>query len=83
MQNTFSQASKVPIVYYSPTSVKKSKVQSLFSDSPNHLTVIPYKIKVEKRITYLQDHRTYITNPNCHNEEILDQSNTKTQLGKF
>ena len=37
-----------------------SKVQSLFWDSFNHLSVIPYKGKMKKQITYFQQQRIHI-----------------------
>ena len=49
MQNTFSSISEVPIIYSSLNNVKKSKVQSLFWDSSNHLTVIP---KARQKISW-------------------------------
>jgi hypothetical protein len=52
-------------------------------DSFNSLTVIPYKVKIKKQITYLYHHRIYITIPKQYTEEFLDQSKTKSRLGKL
>jgi hypothetical protein len=61
----------------------KSKFQSLFWDSSNHLNVITFIIKMEQHITYLQHQKIYIIIPKCNSEEILNQSKNKSQVGKL
>lgn len=52
MQNAFSLTSKVPTVFNSLNTVSKSKVSSETQGSL--LTLIPYKIKSIKQITWFQ-----------------------------
>lgn len=48
------------------------------------LTVIFYKVKVKRQITYLQHmDKIYITVPKCQSEELLDQSKTQNQMSKL
>jgi hypothetical protein len=88
MQNASSIISKVPTVYNSTNIVLKPKIQSLFWDSYNLLTIIPWKIKIKKQITYFQ----HIMAQNIHfcskMEEKAQWGNTgpcktKNPLGKL
>lgn len=54
IQNTFSLISQVPIVLTIPDSIQKFKVQVSSATQSNLLTVISYKIKLNK------NHRDYI-----------------------
>jgi hypothetical protein len=66
----------VPKVYKSLH--KKSKIQSLFCGSYNLLTIIPYKVKIQKQITYFQHYIMYIIIPKRHGDYVLDKTKTKT-----
>lgn len=67
--------------------IYKSKVQRLFLDSSNLLTVINCKINIKKEITYFQPitqdtHYCSKTQESEHSEEIMDQSKKENVLGK-
>ena len=54
MQNVFSPTSKVPHSLSQSQQCLKPQILSLFWDSRNFLTVVPYEIKIKSQITYFQ-----------------------------